>query len=181
MTRRTGLPSSQRVGDDARQGSFLQALEDGPPHAPAPPPPTRREAASLNIQFKLRAALSHAIKQSPLSRAQIAAQMADLLFGDAIGEEGDVTASMLNKWTAPGSDAWRFPAEYLPAFCLVTQNAAPLALLSECTGYGLTRGEAAARAELRALLASQDQLSARIEELKKALTPDQARVVEGGR
>lgn len=83
-------------------------------------------SGSLDISTKLRAALSAAIKRSPLSRHLIAGKMSDLM-------DRDITKAMLDSWTADSKDAWKFPAEYIPAFCLATEDTSILELIcSEC-------------------------------------------------
>lgn len=83
-------------------------------------------SGSLDISTKLRAALSSAIKRSPLSRHLIAGKMSDLM-------DRDITKAMLDSWTADSKDAWKFPAEYIPAFCLATEDTSLLELIcSEC-------------------------------------------------
>lgn len=83
-------------------------------------------SGSLDISTKLRTALSAAIKSSPLSRHLIAGKMSDLM-------DRDITKAMLDSWTADSKDAWKFPAEYIPAFCLATENTSLLELIcSEC-------------------------------------------------
>ncbi len=83
-------------------------------------------SGSLDISTKLRAALSAAIKRSPLSRHLIAGKMSDLM-------DRDITKAMLDSWTADSKDAWKFPAEYIPAFCLATEDTSLLELIcSEC-------------------------------------------------
>ena len=83
-------------------------------------------AGSLDISTKTRSALNAAIKQSPLSRHLIAGRMSELL-------DRDITKAMLDSWTADSKDGWKFPAEYIPAFCMATEDVSMLDLLcSEC-------------------------------------------------
>lgn len=67
-------------------------------------------AGSLNVCVEFRNGLARAVKESPLSRAEIAARMTDLVFGDA--GDGDISKTQIDAWTAPSREAWRFPLEY---------------------------------------------------------------------
>ena len=73
---------------------------------PEPPSPAD---GSLNLAAELCATLSRALKETPLSRAQVAARMSDLT-GEII------TEPMLNAWTAKSHERHRFPLEYTAAF-----------------------------------------------------------------
>lgn len=84
---------------------------------------------SLDIALELRNALSNAIRSCGLSRAQIAARMTDLIWGDA--GDGEITKAQLDAWTAPSRADWRFPLEYLPAFIQATGSIDLLKLLAE--------------------------------------------------
>lgn len=105
---------------------------------------------SLNISHELCAAIADDIKHArdergvELSRAQVAARMADFL-----GVE--ITVAMLDNWTAP-SKPHRFPAEYLPAFVHGTggQRRA-FEVLSRHSGLFALPGPEALRAEIQRL------------------------------
>lgn len=73
---------------------------------PEPPAPAE---GSLEYAAELCATLSRALKQTPLSRAEVAARMSGLT-----GET--ITECMLNAWTARSHDRHRFPFEYAAAF-----------------------------------------------------------------
>lgn len=87
---------------DPRQTSLLDAFE--PVEQPVEP-----TDGSLGMGAEVCAAIAKAIKDAPLSRAEIAARMSDLT-GEQISEH------MLNKWTSRSSEGWRFPFEYAAAF-----------------------------------------------------------------
>ena len=105
---------------DPRQTSLLDAFE--PVDAPETP-----AFGSLKLDRELCAAMAAAIKECPLSRAEIAARMSDLT-GDPVSEH------MLNKWTSTSSEGWRFPAEYLPAFEEATASDLVLELIARKRG-----------------------------------------------
>ncbi|WP_333822818.1 hypothetical protein [Pinisolibacter sp.] len=106
--------------DDPRQTSLLAAFE-------AVEQPDHPADGSLAMAPEVCAALARAIKDCPLSRAEIAARMSDLT-GEAISEH------MLNKWTSRSSDGWRFPFEYAAAFEVATGSQALQLLLARKRG-----------------------------------------------
>lgn len=105
---------------DTRQGSLLARFE-------AAEQPAGPVEGSLDVAAELCAALSRAIKDCPLSRAEIAARMADLT-GKAI------TEAMLNSWTSKAHDGWRFPFEFAPAFEVATGSQCLQLLLARHRG-----------------------------------------------
>ena len=74
---------------------------------------------SLNCEFEIRAEMVRAIKQSRLSREEIAERMSELI-GRTISKE------MLDAWTAESKRLHRPPAEFLPAFCVATGSDGPI-------------------------------------------------------
>ncbi|ODN71211.1 hypothetical protein [Methylobrevis pamukkalensis] len=82
---------------------------------------------SLDLAAELCATLSQAIKDCPLSRAEIAARMSDLT-GKPVSED------MLNQWTAKSATAWRFPFEFAPAFEVATASQVLQLLLARHRG-----------------------------------------------
>lgn len=97
--------------------------------------------ASFNISCLLRNELSEGLKRCPLSRYEVAGRMSELL-----GVE--VTKSQLDSWTAESKDLHRFPAEYLPAYCMVTGYKEPLRLMARLIKCYLLESEEALFAEL---------------------------------
>lgn len=96
---------------------------------------------SFNISLLLRGELSEGLKQSALSRYEVAARMSEL-----VGTE--ITKSQLDSWTAESKELHRFPAEYLPAFCYVTGHKEPLRLMARLIQCYLLESEEALLAEL---------------------------------
>src|SRR3990172_4317769 len=72
-----------------------------------------KPAGSFDVDRRLRAAISHALKQCPLSIYEVAAKMSVL-------NGTEITGTMLYSWTAESKTQHRFPAIYLPAFCEAT-------------------------------------------------------------
>jgi len=98
---------------------------------------------------RLRASLRQAIKGSPLSRHQIAGEMSHLL-----GET--ITKEQIDSWTREsdemnGRPARHIPAEYLPAFCMVTRDNSPIEVMGEVAGAFVLPGAEALRAEIQKL------------------------------
>ena len=105
------------------------------PQAPEP------SAGSLAMAAELCAALSRALKETPLSRAEVAARISDLT-GDVI------TEPMLNAWTAKSHDRHRFPFEYAAAFEVATDSTALQHLLAGKRGSLVLVGKQARDARL---------------------------------
>ncbi|BBO74694.1 hypothetical protein DSCW_21110 [Desulfosarcina widdelii] len=96
----------------------------------------------MNIRERLRMSMNRAIKNSPLSRAQIAGEMSHLL-------GVDITKSQIDAWTAESKDNYRPPAEYIPAFCRVTESNEPIEILTETAGMFSMPGPDALRSEIQ--------------------------------
>jgi hypothetical protein len=123
---------------ESRQGSLLDLLMS------LQSTPEPRTEGSLDVAEKLRLSIIDAIKQSPLSRWEIAGKMGELL-------GRDVSKFQLDAWTAESKEAYRFPAEYLPAFCSATGSQEPLRLLAQAAGMFALPGPDALRAEIQRL------------------------------
>ncbi len=86
---------------------------------------------SFNVAFHLKKALIQAIKESTLSRDQIADRMNELL--ESEGLSGDVTKAIIDSWTK--EDPKRaIPTLLIPYFCEVTQSILPIATIAEAAG-----------------------------------------------
>lgn len=99
------------------------------------------QPGSFNISNQLRGELSEGLRQSGISRYEVAARMSEL-----VGVE--VTKSQLDSWTAESKEYHRFPAEYLPAFCQVTGYKEPLRAMAKMIQCYLLESEEALLAEL---------------------------------
>jgi len=114
--------------------------------------PKNTEFSSLNIDLLLRETISQAIKESLLSRFQIAAKISELL-----GVE--VSKTMIDSWTAESREGLnRFPAAYLPAFCHVVGSIEPLKVLADLVGCFVIQGQ-------EALLIEQSKINLQKEKL----------------
>ncbi len=96
---------------------------------------------------RLRESLRSAIKGAPLSVHQIAGEMSHLL-------NETITAEQIYSWTrhsdaAGGRNGRHIPAQYLPAFCHVTQDNSPLVIMGELVGLFVLPGPDALRAEIQ--------------------------------
>lgn len=105
---------------------------------------SRDDEGSADVRDKLRRSLNDAIAACSLNRYQISGRMSHLL-------GRDITKSMIDAWTSESKDGHRFPAEYLPAFCRVTESREPLELLAEAAGMFAMPGPEALRAEIQRL------------------------------
>jgi hypothetical protein len=81
----------------------------------------------MNIRDKLRESICRAIKQCPMKRQKIAAEMSSL-----VGNE--VTKFMIDSWTAKSKPQNRIPAEYIPVFCRVTETKEPIKIIASASG-----------------------------------------------
>lgn len=77
----------------------------------------------------VKAAMSEAIKGSPMSREQICEHMTDMAKLAGIG--GKVTPAVMDKWVAP-SAAHMIPIRLLHIFCRVTQSNLPFEVYAAC-------------------------------------------------
>jgi hypothetical protein len=106
-------------------------------------------SGDLDIDSELRCALSEDLRHATdeagrdLSRYQVAARMSECL-----GQE--ISASMLNNWTAEAHEKHRFPAQFLPVFVRATggQRRA-FEVLSRKSGLFALPGPDALRADIQ--------------------------------
>lgn len=125
--------------------------------------PKTAEFSSFNIDLLLRETIALAIKESPLSRFQIAAKMSE-----ALGVE--VSKTMIDSWTAESREGInRFPACYLPAFCHVVESIEPLRVLADLVGSVVVQGEDALHMELSKVEAEKQRLSEKGKAIKTIL------------
>ena len=111
--------------------------------------PVRRSEGTCRIIDPLRAAIRDAIKNSPLSRYEIAGQMSHLL-NESISKE------QIDSWTREsdelnGRTPRHIPAEYLPALCQVVHDTEPLMVMGRVAGVFVLPGPEALRAEIQRL------------------------------
>lgn len=140
---------------DSSQLSLLDLLQRAQELQAAP-----SDQGSLNIELRLRQALSEALKKTPLSVHQVAGEMSHLL-----GET--ITADMIYAWTAESKTKHQIWAGRLPAFCRVTGDRRPLEILAEATGLYTLPGPEALRAEIQRF--AEEERWARAEKRKREM------------
>ncbi|MBF0334601.1 MAG: hypothetical protein HQL40_13310 [Alphaproteobacteria bacterium] len=118
-----------------------------------------RLPGAANIGAQIRGGLTKALKETAKSRAEVAAGMTDLLFGD-VGDD-EITKAQLDSWTAASKDGWRFPLEYLPAFIQATGAVWLLDLVAGHCGCTVLQGKEALLAEIGAVALAEKRLKAR--------------------
>lgn len=128
------------------------------------PVPVERgnKPGSLDIGAELKHLLSDLMKQSPLSRHQIAARMSELM-------GHSVTKNQLDTFSAESREGWRFPVEYLPAFEAALETHELTAWLASLRGARLYVGKEALKAQLGNIEAKKDELRKQEAALKRAL------------
>ncbi len=132
------------------QLSLLETLRDLRPTV---------EILNLNIDILLRATLAKAIRESNLSRVQIAAKMSEAL-------DVEITKTMLDSWTAESREGVnRFPACYLPIFCEAVGSIEPMKVLADLMGCYVIQGPEALDLALK-----------RIEDQKRKLADEERAV-----
>ncbi len=85
------------------------------------------EEGSMDISLLLKDSLSRAMRNTDLSRWQIAARISELV-GRTLSKE------MLDAYVAESKEGHNFPAKYLPGFCIVCDTLEPLAVLAGAVG-----------------------------------------------
>lgn len=139
-----------------------------------PPPAPQQLSGNYGYGRALRQALAQALKDCPYSRAEVAATMTDLIFGDV--DEGEVTVSQLNAWTACSKTEWRFPAEYLPAFVKATGAVWLVDWMAQRCGCRALRGEQAVLVEMSAKKVMRAKAAADMKRLDKELKDLEANI-----
>jgi len=93
---------------------------------------TIREYLLLDPTDALKIAMSEALKNCQISRAQVVDAMNQMAVAAGIRHEGKsagITEDILNKWVARGSSNHMIPVKYIPIFCHVTCSMQPLEAL----------------------------------------------------
>lgn len=117
---------------------------------------------SLDIDTEFRGVISEELKGCPYSRYHIAGRMSELT-----GTE--ITKAMLDSWTAESKELHRFPAIFLPAFCVAVGSSAPLDFLAKKAGVFVLPGKEALRAEIQKLTDKRDKTTKQIKKRKAFL------------
>ncbi|MDA0262129.1 MAG: hypothetical protein O3A21_08055 [Proteobacteria bacterium] len=134
-----------------------QLTLDGLYAIPRPPDP---QPGSLDIDARLRHALSKAIKECPHSRYEIAARISEL-----VGSE--VSKHMLDAYSAESRETHKFPVQYLPALIAATGATWLLDVIAERCGCVVLEGADAVHAKRGRVRAQIEQLRRLDRELSK--------------
>jgi len=137
------------------QLSFFELLKDLRP---------KLEITELHIDILFRSTISKAIKDSNLSRIQIAAKMSEVL-------DVEITKTMIDSWTAESREGLnRFPACYLPVFCQIVESIEPMRVLADLTGCFVVEGEEALLIELAKIESQKQKLTEKERAIKVILS-----------
>jgi hypothetical protein len=118
------------------------------------------QISAQNVDVLLRISLAKAIKESSLSRIQIAAKMSEAL-------DVEITKTMLDSWTAESREGLnRFPACYLPVFCQLIGSIEPLQILADLIGCFVIRGPEALDLQLKRIEDHEKELAAQKKAIK---------------
>ncbi len=126
------------------------------------PAPRTPVPGALDVGMALRGLLSQLLKNSPLSRFDVAARMSELT-----GHE--ITKHQIDSWTAESREGWRFPLEYLPALEVALETHDVTAWLADLRGARLSVGREALEAQLGRINRMKDDLARQERALKKML------------
>jgi hypothetical protein len=123
---------------------------------------TAPRAGSLDIDTELRHQITSELKKSPYSRYHVAGRMSELT-----GTE--ITKSMLDSWTAESKELHRFPAIFLPAFCIAVGSSCLVNFLGRKAGVFVLPDKDALRAEIQKLLEEREKINKGIKKRKAFL------------
>lgn len=143
----------------ARRTDIRQFALEGLFEIPQPVAPTE---GSLDYESELCRVLSRSLKETPRSRAQVAADMS-VLTGKTI------TESMLNTWTAESRELHRFPFAFAAAFEVACETTCLQQIMASKRGSVVLVGEDALLAELGRLERTQNEISDRRKQLRSLL------------
>ncbi len=137
------------------QSSLLDLLKDLRPRGV--------EITEFSIDVLLRTTIGKAIKDSNLSRIQIAAKMTEAL-------DVEITKTMLDSWTAESREGVnRLPACYVPAFCSAVGSIEPLRIQADPVGVYVVENEEALLIKLAKIREQKKKLSEEERILEKTL------------
>ena len=123
----------------------------------------RDGSGSMRVVDELKTALNTALKRSPLSRHQVAGEMSHTL-------NIEITKGQLDAWTASSKSDRHIHAEYLPAFCQVTNSILPIEVLGTKAGFFVLHGPDALRGEIHNLRDQAKKLRDEIRKRESVLT-----------
>lgn len=127
------------------------------------PPVIRNDSGGLDIALAVRESLTDTLAAASLQghdRHEVAARVSRL-------SNHEISKHMLDRYTAPSADGWRFPLEALPALIQATGDYRLLELVAQACGCKVYRGEEAMLAEIGALTMQERTVKARLSDLRK--------------
>lgn len=127
------------------------------------PAAPRHDAGGLDIALAVRETLTDLLGAATVQgcdRHEVAARISRL-------SNHEISKHMLDRYTAPSADGWRFPVEALPALTQATGDYRLLELVAEACGCKVYRGEEALLAEIGALTMQERNVKARLVDLRK--------------
>jgi hypothetical protein len=127
------------------------------------PAAMRSDAGGHDIALAVRETLTDLLGAAGVQgcdRYEVAAQISRL-------SNHEISKHMLDRYTAPSADGWRFPLEALPALTQATGDYRLLELVAEACGCKVYRGEEALLAEIGALTMQERNVKARLTDLRK--------------
>jgi len=116
-------------------------------------------AGMLARKDAVHEALTSGLSSCGLSREDVAAEMSRLT-----GEP--ITRAHLDNWCAESKRDWRFPLEYVTAFCVVTGDYGLVAAVLDGTGQGLADEETRSFAELGRAIVEERKIAAKLRGIK---------------
>jgi len=116
-------------------------------------------AGMLARKDAVREALTHGLSNCGLSREDVAQEMSRLT-----GEH--ISRGHLDNWCSEGKRDWRFPAEYMTAFCIITGDYGLVAAVLDGTGQGLADEETRSFAELGRAIVEERKIAAKLRGIK---------------
>jgi len=116
-------------------------------------------AGMLARKDAIREALTSGLSSCGLSREDVAAELSRLT-----GEH--ISRAHLDNWCSEGKRDWRFPLEYVTAFCVVTGDYGLVAAVLDGTGQWLADEETRAFAELGQTIVEERKIAAKLRGMK---------------
>jgi hypothetical protein len=89
------------------------------------------ERMSLNTVFRLKAAMRKALKDTNLSRDQVADEMTEIMKIDGLrlpGNSKSISRTILDKWVCESAQHM-IPVSLIPVFCQVVDSCLPVKIL----------------------------------------------------
>jgi len=118
--------------------------------------------ANYDIAAQIRRWLSAAIKNSPMSRFEIAARVSELL-------DKEISKYQLDSWTAESKEGYHLPAEYVPALAAVLDDISLLRILAAPLGIQVLENKDLMWLEYGKLRQTEKMVRLRKKQLEKKL------------